>query len=264
MKFLPHLIGLLILLTIFSAGCLNGSDGVCGTFPEDGIVVSGNSSVLSIFSKDGELFIETETILTDTKNQTLLKEDIAVNRDGNQIHLFIPVYQTEVFDTKYKSERINISIGKISEFDDMGDFNVFINERGKNHTIRFSVEDGSLYRYISAAIESGEFRMDGDNIVHVVKAALFDSEASVDYSRIVQSEGFDEKNSYSIYLPVKIGEGGHYVDDWRTTVRFTVGNQKELSDGNYTVFVNGNDLSFHIENHIMLDEGASYSTVWCL
>ncbi|MDV0445293.1 hypothetical protein MmiAt1_08610 [Methanimicrococcus sp. At1] len=272
MKFSHSLLfGFLIVLVIVFCGCLGADDADDaddtdgGKLPEGGTIVLGESSGAGVFSNGDDLFVKTATILRDPENQTVLTENITVSQTGNTIFIRVPVYQIGIPDSDYIVEHTDVSVGKISDFDDRGDFIVSVNDRPDDDyysSVRFSVEDGGLYRYEPAALESGQYELDGDDIVHVVVAVLFDSNSSVARDHIIQPEGFDENNSCTIYLPVKTGEGGHSVDDRRSTVRFVVGNQKELAEGEYTVSVNGNDLPFSIENHEMINE-LSYNTIWC-
>ena len=261
MKSFSFLFGFCLLIFLFAvvpSGCLDSADSNDDSIPH--FITSANN----IYSENGELFVETYTLLKDPKNQTFLKNEIKVNRTGNTVHLTLPVKEKKFTESDdFGHERVNVSIGKISEYDSSGDFIVLVNENPSDiNSVRFSVEDENLYKYRPADLENGKFKLDGDEIIHIVTVALFDSTSSVDRSRISDPGKFDENNSYSIYLPVKTAEGGHSVTDRRSTVRFAIGNQKELPDGIYFVSVNDGDLSFEIQNQTLMNE-TEFETIWC-
>jgi|GEM_PF-3427463 len=262
---------LLLLTSVMFAsgcGCLDGCLGECLSDrlnPADKNSQYFCSSADDVFTEGDELFVHVSTILRDN-HHTLLEDEIQVNRTGNTIRLTISVRaQRFVVGEDYAFEQTNVSIGKISEYDNSGDFIVLVNKKPKEmNSVRFSVEDGVLYKYAPAGLANGKFILDGDDIIHVVTVSLFNNASNVDYSRISDPGRFDENNFYSVSLPVKTKEGEKGekpVTERQSTVRFKVGNQKELPDGKYVVSVNGNDLSFEIQNQTMINE-KEYETIW--
>ncbi|WNY24196.1 hypothetical protein MmiHf6_15260 [Methanimicrococcus hongohii] len=253
----------MVLILVFAAafsGCLTDGEnpGI------EGEMISGNPFTSEVFTIDDDIYAAAAIILTDPSNQTVLEENITVEHNGNMIYIDIPIWQTRASagEEEYEIYRANISIGKKSDYDNKGNFSVSVNGQDENETRRFSVENETLYVYGAASIKSGQFELDGDEIIFRAGTIYFNSAEHLDYDGMIQSDGFDSENNYFIYLPAKTADYGRSVNDREGHAEFVVGNQKELEDGKYTVSINDYELTFEIQNHEMIND-EQFDSVWC-
>ena len=248
-KSILTLFSLLAVALLFTSagGCLEKINADIAPSPKS-TMSSGCIDSVVIYEKDGNIIAVIQIILQGTYAQTLDKENITVKLNANNVEVYVPVITKEGPNTKNLGyETVEVVLGKANDFENGKKYNVVMNE-DKGLKYAFMIEDDVLTTFMPAPIVNAEIKADGKNIIVSVKTAISGSQ-SVDTANLVKSGN----NEYDLYIPIKTAGNVMTLDIKWVTQDFILGDFTQLEDGIYKININGQTVTFEIQNNALID-----------
>ena len=279
-NFLIALASLMMAFVVIGSGCLSAADPTSGTEKLAGI------NHIQIHSDKENVVAQIEVIIQGTHAQKVNTENIDVQTDGSKINIKIPVVESGPVNTRdIGYETVTVVLGTKDRFKDGQRYTVVVNEKenginslefefgkdyvnekesginslgfefGKDYvngnginSLEFEFIDGVMHFYTPAPITQIIVTTDGKDIVIDTIVAIGGGANSIDTNNITTSGKFDDKNNYGINIPLKTREGLSTMEMKWGNERFVIGQTDKLTDGDYQITVNGQTVSFTLEN----------------
>ena len=184
-----------------------------------------------------------------TYSQSLDKDNITVNMNGNSVYVNVPVIDSSSVNTRdFGYETVEVNLGKKSQFKNI-DYKLIINgNTPKAFTSNFKFAGGDLYTYYPAVIDNVVVEVIDGKVVINSKVVRGGSAETLDKDNIIVS-GTLQNHDVSVYIPLQIKDGiTTLIIGWENVV-IEIGQLDELEDGTYTVTVNGIETHFTVSNH---------------
>ncbi|MDY0266507.1 MAG: hypothetical protein RBQ94_02495 [Methanimicrococcus sp.] len=237
-----------VVLAVVASGCLDSEDKT----NNDTVTNATSAPIQSlIFYTNGNDVIASATVMImGTHSQSIDKDNITVKINGSYVDVVIPAVNSGSMNTKdIGYEDVEFVVGKVSDLKDGKTYTLTNNGKiDEMKQYKFEIVNGQLYTFIPAGVEKIEFLQDGKDIVASVIIPVGGGAYSIDSENITVSKGFDDKNEFGVYIPLKIKDGPSTLEMKWGEEKFTLGQTDKLENGTYTFNVNGHTASFTMED----------------
>ena len=240
-------------LAVSFSGCLDGGNNPNVIEPID---KPAAIQTVTLYTINDNLVAQIIVQIHGTHSQSIDQDNMTSNVIGNNYYVNIPVIDSSALNTRdFGYETVEIILGKKSQFAD-GDYKIIVNANtDKMFTSDFKFNNGDLYFYRTAFIESVVVEVVDGKVIVKSTVALAGSAETVDEANIsVVGTGTILNNYIGINIPTQVKDGFTTLDiRWRT-IDTDIGRLSELVDGIYLVTVNGVEITFAIQNHQLIIE----------
>ncbi|WNY24197.1 hypothetical protein MmiHf6_15270 [Methanimicrococcus hongohii] len=251
---------ILLTLTVLVIAVLAVSFSGCLASGDDKPVVIDNPAAIQTvtyytYPIDGDTV--TASILVQiqgTHSQSVDNDNITVTIIEDKIYVNVPVVNSSAVNTKDLGyETVEVVLGTKDELKD-GEYTVVVNGgTDKEFTSDIKFVDGQLYYYKPGSIGDITIGADGNNLTVDITVILAGSAETVDKENITVSDKFED-GKFEIYIPTQIKDGITTLNLIYAEESFVIGQLDQFEDGTYTVFVNGIEVTFTIENGEVVTE----------
>ena len=249
---------ILIILLILMVSALVVGVGGCLAFGENKSTDNNNKPAeiqsVSIVTKGDEVIAYLQVKIYGTYSQKVDIKNIDVSISGNNVNVNVPVIQTNAVNTREIGfETITVVLGKKDQFKD-GDYKLIVNGNTEKESVTdFKIVDGTFYFTKDALVNTAIVEADGNKIMLNTTVTLGGSAETVDTENISVTGSF-EQNDLAVKIPTQMRDGITTLNIAWENVVVEIGQLDELEDGIYTVTVNGEEVSFTVENHKLITE----------
>ena len=198
---------------------------------------------VDLLIKNDEVIARVTTEL-DT-NESLDLRGIKVHQFRKAVHIYVPSVEPT---NMQGNEIVDIKIGTIRKFSDSKEYTVIVNGgNDRSDIVFFRIENGTLTTVKQASVRSITITENEGNVIAVAEISVPDKTAcSVDEKNItlrpMHNRGFD------VFVPI-MTRGGPQVIDFESIYHdITIGNLSQFSNGRYEIELNGQEVSFTIQN----------------
>ena len=248
MKKSSILIGLVTLLAVFAvigSGCLSSGEGESA--PDTPAKLAGINYV-HVYTDKENVIAQLEVIIYGTHAQKVNKENIVVKIDGNDIFVTVPVTESGPANTRdIGYETVTVILGTKDQFKAGERYTVNVNGN-EIKSLEFEFVDGVMNSYKPASIDQMVVETEGKDIVVTALVAIGGGANSIATDEITTSGKFDDENNYEITIPLKTRDGISTMEMKWGNEKFVVGQTDKLANGTYQVIINGQVVSFTLEN----------------
>jgi len=240
------LVSVMAVLAVVGSGCLSSGEAL----PDADEKLAGINYV-NIYTDKENVIAQLEVIIYGTNAQSLNKEKIVADIDGNNVNIRVPVTESGSVNTRdIGYETVTVILGTKDQFKAGEKYTVIVNEN-KIKTLEFEFVDGTMYSYRPASIDQMTVTVDGKDIVVDALVAIGGGANSIDTENIRTSDKFDSENNYEISIPLKTRDGISTMEMKWGNEKFVVGQIDKLTDGTYQVLINDQIVSFTIANGVL-------------
>ena len=238
------LVSLMAVLAVIGSGCLSSGENEPAVNATEKLA---GVNYVHVYTDKENVVATLEVMILGTHAQKVNKENIAVKIDGNNVLVTVPVTESGSVNTRdIGYETVTVVLGTKDQFKEGQRYTVNVNSGIK--TLEFEFTDDVMNSYKPATIDQMEVTTDGKDIVVTALVAIGGGANSIATDEITTSGKFDSENNYEINIPLKTRDGISTMEMKWGAETFVVGQTDKLANGTYQVVINGQIISFTLEN----------------
>lgn len=244
-------------LAVSFSGCLSAGDDASPAINSPN-AIDNPAMILSVhptfpFGNNNEVTASILVQIQGTLSQSVDRDNITVTIVNDRIYVNLPVVDSSDRNTRdFGHETVDVLLGTRDQFENKI-YTIVVNV-GTDREFTSTIGFGNGFNIRSGDIGGVVIGTDGNNITINAYVTLGGSAETIDRNNITTSGGF-VNGKYVIDIPTQTRTSGITTSILlHEPVSFVVGQLDQLANGTYTVSVNGNEVTFTIENGAIVEK----------